>query len=114
MQNKQYNVCQNKLRAFIDNYKGIVNQIGKQYLSSKDEPEVAYMVARLRNWLTNEGYDKFDYSIEYSNDEEISKINDFIELYSFLLENSKRDIFKLIDQLFFIPNEFDNIFKIAC
>lgn len=108
---KQFNtICMDELYGFMDKYHGIVDELDKKYLNSEKNSEERYMIDSLIKWLQGEGYEKIQKSLYGIDYEHSDRINDFINLYSFLLENAKTDVFKLINQLFFIPNEFYNLF----
>lgn len=101
----------NNLEKFIEYYIKIVKQLCEKYAEYDRLSEEKYMIDSLVSWLTSKENDINDV-ISRMDNEDSERINDFIELSYLSLKNSEEDVFTLANQLFYIPEEFCNLFMI--
>ncbi len=69
--------------------------------------EEAYMVRELCKWLQDAGFEKFLSAYADMDEKHEKKIRGFIEAYSYILSLAKDNVMQLVDQLFFIPGQFE-------
>lgn len=79
-----------------------------QLCSDKDRK----MIRKLELWLEEEGLSHFLDTLRQIPAEMLKKVSDFAKLYQFLLENSEKNVEKLIDHMFHIPEQFAADFTI--
>lgn len=68
------------------------------------------MIGKLEFWLEAEGWSCFLSTLGQIPVEMADKVKDFARLYQFLLDNSEKNVEKLIDHMFYIPERFANDF----
>ena len=71
------------------------------------------MIGKLEFWLEEEGLSCFLGTLGQITPEMADKVKDFARLYQFLLENSEKNVEKLIDHMFYIPERFADDFITA-
>lgn len=64
------------------------------------------MIRKLELWLEEEGLSCFMNTLEQIPAEMSDKVRNFAILYRFLLKNSEKNVEKLIDHMFHIPEQF--------
>lgn len=80
-----------------------------QLCSDKDRK----MIGKLELWLEEEGLSCFLNTLGQIPVEMADRVKDFSRLYQFLLENSEKNVEKLIDHMFYIPERFANDFAVT-
>ena len=103
--------CGENLTTFFNYYQKLLNQL-YLLLSTGISDREKYMINRLIDWSESEGNLLFYKTVTQLNEDSCDKIEGFVELYTFLLEKSEDDVMKLIDQLFFIPGQFEKEFHV--
>jgi hypothetical protein len=100
-----------QLKSFIDSYFDAFEKIINDADIMEDSFEEQYLIKELEYWLDDVGNSLWVNSIEQLDDSSEERVNDFIELYSFLMQNSMDDVEKIIDYLFYLPERFFDAFK---
>lgn len=98
--------CKERLFVFWDCYEKAVEKLREKYLGHPNESRESYMVNELCHWLDTQGHLLIYETVEQLNNEAKDKLDNFIELYTFLLSCASQDTMTLIDQLFSIPGQF--------
>lgn len=98
--------CSERLYTFWDCYEKRAADLSEKFLSRPMESRETYMVGELCRWLEKEGYLLILETVEQLNNGASDKLDNFIELYTFLLSCASGDTITLIDQLFSIPGQF--------
>lgn len=105
LQSRTLNYNEN-LIAFFNTYVEYSEYLYEYALSSKASDKERYIISYFGKWLDDEGYVLLIRTIEQLSNSNESKILKFIQLYEFLMSSSTDSIEKLIDHLFYIPEQF--------
>lgn len=96
------------LLDFYKNYADIVDKIYDKYALLDGEDQNKMLVKRLKSWLEQRAYSDIVSTINTLNDNSEQKVLGFIHLYDYILKSTDDD-YELIDQLFFIPGQFERV-----
>ncbi len=87
----------------------LLQQCADRLCSDKDRS----MIGKLEFWLEEEGLSCFLSTLGHISADMADKVKDFARLYQFLLVNSEKNVEKLIDHMFYIPERFASDFVVT-
>ena len=104
----QYRAC---IEQFMDKCDECLVYLKNCIQAGKCTEEQKYVIKGLDSWMDIKGYQMIADTVQKMSMDDEKKALEFIEFYEFMLQCSSEDIEKLIDYLFFIPEQFMKLFK---
>lgn len=99
----QYGIC---IEQFMDKCDECLAYLKNCIQVGKCTEEQKYVVNGLEDWMNTKGYQMIADTVQKMSMDDEKKALGFVEFYEFMLQCSSEDIEKLIDYLFFIPEQF--------
>ena len=95
-----------KLEFFVDNCNKALDYLHNKIESKNCTEEQAFIINKLESWMSLKGYKMLADTVSLLELSDEKNVDEFIEFYEFMLQCSAGNIEKLIDQLFYIPEQF--------
>ena len=99
------------VEQFIDKCDECLVYLKNCIQAEKCTEEQEYVINGLDGWMDTKGYHLIADTVQKMSIDDEKKALEFIEFYEFMLQCSSENIEKLIDYLFFIPEQFKNQFN---
>ena len=104
----QYRTC---IEQFMNKCDECLAYLKNCIQAGKCTREQKYVVNGLEDWMNTKGYQMIADTVQKMNMYNEEKALEFIEFYEFILQCSSKDIEKMIDYLFCIPEQFKEQFN---
>lgn len=104
----QYRTC---IEQFMNKCDECLAYLKNCIQAEKCTGEQKYVVNGLEDWMNTKGYQMIADTVQKMSMDDEKKALEFIQFYEFILQCSSKDIEKLINYLFCIPEQFKEQFN---
>ena len=97
------------MNLFFDKYNKYLEYLNSYAQKETCTEEQKYIIDSLNDWLIIKGYQMLADTVQKMNIDDERKILQFIKFYEFMLQCASGNIEKIIDYLFYVPEQFTQV-----